>query len=313
MVTPRPGRVPRLLLFGLGLALGLPTAGAGAAACSGKPRPEGAGSSGLGGSGGSAGSAGSGGSGVGSASPVAPLATGEIQIRVEWADVPVAARASPGRTPCNTPRAASVAPTTTWGIPDAFVIVEGVRSDALEARLTLAECALSPRVAIGASLIVESAADRPTSVALAKRADLAKPEAATAGSGPAGSSPAGSGPASSGPAGSSAAGAPRVLRLPIAGHSVAVSLDAGGIYELATSDKDPETAWIIAPRPGAAVIATDATGQAHLRNILPGAHAVTAWLPPRAGQSPRIARVTVTVTAGQLVESSLPLASLAAP
>ena len=263
-----------------------------AAACSSKAHPDGVGSSGAGSAivagSGSAGSglAGSGSASSGSAGSSRPAGPthGEIQIRVEWADVPMAARASPGRTPCNTPRAPSVAPTTTWGIPDAVVIVEDARADPAEPRIVLAECALSPRVAIGASLVVESAADRPTSVTLSRRADLPKL-------------------ASPAPGGA----APRVLRLPIAGHAVAVSLDAGGVYELATADKDPEIAWIVAPPPGAAIAATDATGQAVLHGVSPGAHAVTAWLPPRAGQPARIARGTVTVAPGALAELSLPL------
>jgi hypothetical protein len=252
-----------------------------AAACSGKARPDGVGSSGAGGSaGGSAGSAGAAGSGA----PAAPSAPGDVQIRVEWADVPMAARASPGRTPCHTPRAPSVAPTVTWGVPEAVVIVEGAPADAAEARVVLADCALSPRVAIGSSLVVESAADRPTSVALTRRAELPKPEAAAA------------------------AAAPRVLRLPIVGHAVAVPLEAGGVYELATADKDPELAWIVAPRPGAGAAVTDADGQIVLRGLPAGPHAVLAWLPPRAGQPARIARGTVTVTAGQLAELKLALA-----
>jgi hypothetical protein len=263
-----------------------------AAACSSKAHPDGVGSSGAGSAiaagSGSAGSglAGSGSASSGSAGSARPAGPthGEIQIRVEWADVPMAARASPGRTPCNTPRAPSVAPTTTWGIPDAVVIVEGAPADPAAPRIVLAECALSPRVAIGASLVVESAADRPTSVTLSRRADLPKLASPTLGG-----------------------AAPRVLRLPIAGHAVAVSLDAGGVYELATADKDPETAWIVAPLPGAAIAATDATGQAVLHGVSPGAHAVTAWLPPRAGQPARIARGTVTVVPGALAELSLPL------
>jgi len=287
---PLPARQPLLLL--LPPLLALP-----AAACSSKVRTDGsgssslAGSSGAAGSGSSAGSAGSGSAGSSATSSGASSGPGEVHIHVEWADVPVAARASPGRTPCNTPRSPSVAPTTTWGIPDAIVIVDGARVDAAEPRVVLAECALSPRVAVGSSLIVESAADRPASVTLAKRAELPKLESAASG----------------------AAAAPRVLRLPIAGHAVAISLDAGGIYELATADKDPETAWIVSPRPGAAVAVTDASGQAVLHDIPAGAHAVTAWLPPRAGQPARLARGTITVTAGTLAELAVQLAPISSP
>jgi len=129
-----------------------------------------------------------------------------------------------------------------------------------------------------------------------------------------------------GAAGASAAdatgsAAPRLLRLPIAGHAVAVALDAGGVYELATSAKDPETSWIVAIGGGSsgssavsvstasAATITDASGQVVLHAVPPGPHAVTAWLPPRAGQPARLARGTVTAVAGQLAELTLQLAA----
>ena len=281
-------------------------AAAATAACSVKPRSDGAGSSGPPGSGaaGSSGSAGSaadtgsaGSTGSAAAAAVGSAARaasklGEIQIHVEWADVPAVARSSPGRTPCNTPRATPVSPTPTWGIPDAIVIVDGARADSAESRVVLADCALSPRAAVGSSLVIESAADRPASVALSKRGELSKPESVARGP---------------------AAGAPRLLRLPIAGHAVSVSLDPGALYELATADKDPETAWLAAPPSGAAAAVTDTSGQAMLRDVPPGPHAVTAWLPPRAGQPARLARGTVTAAPGQLAELTLQLAPIAPP
>jgi hypothetical protein len=278
----RPLPLP-LLLFAAALA-----------ACSGKARTDGAGSAHPAGSAGAtdaAGAAGSAGSAGAAGSAAAPAPTGDIQIRVEWADVPAVARASPGRTPCNTPRSPSVAPTATWGIPDAIVLVEGARSDSAEARIVLADCALSPRIAIGSSLLIESAVDRPATVTLAKRAELSKPEAVSAPTG----------------------AARRTLRLPIAGHAVAVPLDAGGAYELATADKAPETAWLIAPHAGVTAAVTDASGQVVLRGVAPGAHAVTAWLPPRAGQPARIARGTITAVADTLAELTLQLAPVPAP
>jgi hypothetical protein len=300
VTRPRPPLrwpLPPSLLFAVALS-----------ACSGKARTDGAGSAHPAGSAGSADAAGSAGSAdaAGSAgSAAAPAPTGDVQIRVEWADVPAVARASPGRTPCNTPRSPSVAPTATWGIPDAIVLVEGARSDSAaapagsaaapadsaEARIVLADCALSPRVAIGSSLLIESAVDRPATVTLAKRADLSRPEAASA-------------PPST---------PPRALRLPIAGHAVADPLEAGGAYELATADKAPETAWLIAPHPRVAAAVTDPSGQATLRGVPPGPHAVIAWLPPRAGQPARIARGTVTAAVGALAELTLQLAPVSAP
>src|ERR1700733_4787888 len=52
------------------------------------------------------------------------FAKGDVQVRVEWPDVPVAARASQSRTRCGTAAAPDVAPTTTWGVPEAIVAID---------------------------------------------------------------------------------------------------------------------------------------------------------------------------------------------
>ena len=219
----------------------------------------------------------------GAAPPTGPTGpagpAGEVQVRVEWKDVPTALRASPGRTPCNTPRPAAIAPTTTWGVPDVFVVVEGAPKppgQPAESRVTLADCALAPRVAVGSALVVDSTLERPAKLAITRRGELAKLDAL-------------------------ADGTPRPIQLPIAGHAVAIALDANGVYQLALGD---ETAWIVA---GPAAI-TDASGVATLRNVGAGAHAVTAWLPPRSGQPARVARGTITVVANELAELTLDLA-----
>src|SRR5262249_10201379 len=150
----------------------------------------------------------------------------------EWPGVPVTARSSPGRTPCGTPRAPSVAPTTTWGIPDALVLVEGAPRAAAPstARVTLADCALTPRIAAGAALAITSAVDRPARLVLRKRGAIDH----------------------------LAAGDPVPVQLPIAGHSVLAALDAGAIYSLETDAPDPEVAFLAAV-PGQV---TDAAGHA---------------------------------------------------
>jgi hypothetical protein len=204
--------------------------------------------------------------------------SGEVAIRIEWKNVPTAMRASPGRTSCNTPRAAAVAPTTTWGIPDVLVIVEGAPAVTHEARITLADCALAPRLAIGTSFVVESAVDRPAKLALARRGDVTKLPVITD-------------------------GAPRAIQLPIAGHAVTLPVEPDGIYQLATDGKDPELAWLVV----ASGAITDASGLATIRNVPLGAHAVTAWLPPRGGQPARKATGKVTVVANELAELTLEL------
>ena len=200
-----------------------------------------------------------------------PGATGDLQVRVEWKDVPIAMRASPGRTACNTPRAPVVAPTTTWGIPDVIVVIAGMQAPPRTARIVLADCALSPRAAAATEAIVASAAERPARVTINKRgtlADLAKLDAGT----------------------------PRTIALPIAGHAVAVPLDAGGVYELAV---DGEKAWVVAAT-NAGV--TDAAGHFVVRDLAPGRYPVTAWLPSRKPVSG-----TATVTANDLAEVVLQL------
>jgi hypothetical protein len=206
------------------------------------------------------------------------VATGDLLVRVAWPDVPAAARRSPGRTPCNTPRAPSVAPNTTWGIPDALVVVEGTdrARPGPAVRITLADCALAPRLAAGASLAITSAVDRPARLVLRKRGALAQ----------------------------LAAGDPVPVMLPIAGHTVTSALDAGAIYSLETDAADPELAFV-ATIPGSRV--TDAGGQATVHDLTAGPHAVTAWLPPRAGQPARVARGTADIKAGALTELTLTL------
>lgn len=273
----------------VGGAIGLVLAAVLPAACSGKPRTEDAAHGGVARS-----------EGTGSApasvpaaeaptapptaapagpAPTAKPALGDLQIRVEWPEVPAAARSTPGRTRCNTPRAPSVAPTTTWGIPEALVVVDGAVGATRGppgARVTLADCAFSPRVAVGDRLSVTSAVDRPAKLALRKRGTLD----------------------------ALVPGAPVPVMLPIAGHAAGLALDAGAIYSLETDEPEPEVAFIAAA-PGGFV--TDATGHVLVRDLPAGAHAVTAWLPPRGGQPARIGHGTATVIAGELAELTVKL------
>jgi hypothetical protein len=205
-----------------------------------------------------------------------PPALGDAGVRVEWKSVTTAARTSPGRTTCKTPRAPSVAPTTMWGIPEAIVIVEGATTTPGEARITLAECTLSPRVAVGTTLVVESAVDRPAKLALAKHGTVADLANLTAGES-------------------------RVIQLPIAGHAVSIALEPNGVYQL-TFDADSEPAWIVA----APAAITDASGLATQRAPA-GPHAVTAWVPARGGQPMKLTKSTITVEPNQLVEVAVDL------
>ena len=207
-------------------------------------------------------------------------ATGDLQIRVEWPDVPVAARSSPGRTPCNTPRTPSVAPTTTWGVPDALVIVAGAAPPLAGAHITLADCTLTPRLAVGGTLAITSAVDRPAKLVLRERGTVAN-------------------------LGKLVTGEPVPVMLPIAGHTVTTELEPGAIDSLETDAAEPEVAFV-ASVPGGYV--TEASGQVIARDLTVGSHAVTAWLPPRAGQPARIGRGTATIVSGELTELTITLA-----
>lgn len=211
----------------------------------------------------------------GSATAPGGARLGDVQVRVEWKDVPVAARASPGRTACKTPRSPAVAPTTLWGIPDVLVFVDGAPADASEARVVLAECTLAPRVSAGSALVVASGVEQPATITLAPRGTAAALPAVSP-------------------------GAPLVVQLPIAGHAVAPAIAAGAIYELAAGT---ETAWFVA----ATAAVTDASGTVLVRDVPIGTHAVSAWLPPRAGQPARHVRGEVTVEADDLAELTLQL------
>ncbi|MEO8698710.1 MAG: hypothetical protein ABI867_01670 [Kofleriaceae bacterium] len=196
-----------------------------------------------------------------------PGSTGELAVRVEWKNVAAALRGSPGRTPCNTPRLPALAPTTMWGIPDAFVVVEGGAPPPADARIVLADCALHPRVVAAAtSIVIASAVDRPAKLVLTKQGTLAD-------------------------RGAFHPGEPRTIQLPIAGHAVSIALEPGAVYLLATDAPEPETAWIVA----GSVYVTDATGVATIKKLPLGPRTVTAWVPARAGQPAKLADATATV------------------
>lgn len=215
---------------------------------------------------------------AGSAAP----AVGEAAIRVEWKAVPTIARQSPGKTACNTPRTAQVAPTTMWGIPDAIVLTERAPAPGT-ARIVLAGCALTPRIAIAKELVVESALDRPAKLTLTKHGTI-------------------------GSLGSLTAGETRAIQLPIAGHAVSIALEPDTVYRVAIEASgladaiDDEDAWIV-NAPGGV---TDSGGLATLK-LPSGSHDVTAWLPSRGGQDWKVVKSKVTVETGQLAELAIDL------
>jgi len=217
------------------------------------------------------------------AAPISTAKTGDLQIRVEWRDVPIPMRASPGRTTCNTPRLPAVAPTTTWGIPDVLIIVEGAAIPPSATHVVLADCVLTPRLVAASSLVVESAVDRPASLTFAKRGELASITKLDTGK-------------------------PIPIQLPIAGHTVTLPLEANGIYELVASPAGQpraESAWIVAASGNAGV--TEPNGALLVKDLAPGTYPVSAWLPPRAGAPAKLAKGSATIVAGDVADLTLEL------
>lgn len=211
--------------------------------------------------------------------PVDPTKLGDVQIRVEWKDVPTEARAEPGRTSCGTPSAPSVTPTTTWGIPDVFVQIDATGKPAPRTlRIAFADCALSPRVGVASTLTVVSETETPAKVALIKVGAL--------------------------PFGGKVTDTTvHHVYLPTAGHEIDLGAEPNAIYRLAAGG---EFAWFVASdNPFIAV--TEANGTATLRDVPAGTHEVTAFLPSRGGQPGRIGHGKITVTQGALAEITLEL------
>jgi hypothetical protein len=221
--------------------------------------------------------------GLGGSDGAIPGGVGAAHIRVEWHDVPVAARASSGRTHCGTARAGAVAPTTMWGIPEVFVILDapGGTGAIAPPHIAIDHCTVLPRaVAAGAQVEVVSHADAPLHLTLARRGEQRDPATLSAGTA-------------------------RSIALPVAGHSVAIALEPGGLYELTGGEVEP--GWIVSAA-GAFVAVTDATGETLLTDVPSGRHAVTAWLPPRAGQPGRLGKGELMVTADAVAEMTVDLA-----
>jgi hypothetical protein len=206
---------------------------------------------------------------------------GDVQIRVEWHDVPTVARASAGRTPCGTARAPSVSPTTTWGIPDALVMIDldhGKAPVDPQARVVLEHCELSPRIALaGTAVTIASAMEAPVQVSLGggqPARPLDAPPAKTQ---------------------------PLAIQLPVIGHAVTAPLELGTIYTITT----PDSAALVVAAPTPYYAVTEPTGQVVLRDVPVGTFAVAALVPARAGQPARTGKATVTVTADALAEVTI--------
>lgn len=218
------------------------------------------------------------------------FAKGDAQVRVEWKDPPLEARASGGRTKCNTAKVPAVAPTTTWGIPDVIVMIDVDHGKDFAAvgppRIVIAKCELAPHVLVVAPrvpLIVASGSAQPQQLdysTLEPAHTLALP-----------------------PEQFAKAALAKPILLPIIGHEVALTLDPDAIVAVRAEE---DLAIVVTPtQPYYAV--TETNGQIVLRDVPVGTFAVRALLPARGGQLARVAHGTVTVAAGGLAEVTLSL------
>lgn len=205
--------------------------------------------------------------------------TGDISVRVEWPDMPRELRVSPGPNRCGGTLAAQAVPTTTWGVADVVVFVEGVAPPASKtARVVARPCAIAPRVAVGTSVAIASSADRPLRLSLARAFATSNFAAVT--------------------------DTARSVALPIAGHEAIAEL-ADGIYKIVETGERVDEAWLVA----APAVLTDASGTVVIKDVAPGTHTVRVWLPPRGKLAGRSLKGLVDVLAGELAEVTLSLAN----
>lgn len=211
---------------------------------------------------------------------VAPL-----EVRVEWASAPPTMRARSGVTACGTPRAPRVQVHTLGGVAGVLVVVDIDAGRALDAAtptpdVVITGCAIGPRLLVvpqvPAEVVVRSTDLRRHAVTLRELG-----------------APTGVGLAALAPGDA----ATPVVGLPWAGAAVQRALAGPTVLRAALVGDDTDAAWVVATgTPYAGV--TDETGVVQLGDAPAGTFAVTAWLPPAAGQAARLARGMVTVAAG---------------
>lgn len=225
--------------------------------------------------------------GAGAAGPPGPAT---VTIKVHWPDAPASARASPGYTPCHTPRPPRARVHTLHGVAGAMVVLEGGPAGAAAAppardlRLTVRDCALEPVAALarpGAAVEVQSQDGAHVIVV----EHLGQPW-------------------------QGGDGAPRAERLarahlPVVGHTAAVTVDAPGAIRISADRAD--VAWVlVAPHAHAGI--SDEIGAVALGEVPPGRYRAIAWLPPAAGQPAVGGSAEVVVAGGGAVEAIVTLA-----
>jgi hypothetical protein len=247
----------------------------------------------VGGGGGGGGSADAAGSG--SSDPAAPPTTGNLELRVEWKDAPAAVRASPGRTPCGGARRGRAKVHTLWGVANAIVFVEdagpSAGAGAPPVMLTVRDCELTPTALVVASA---PAAVRVYNADAKTQAVTIEPAITL----------------------DDLAGAPvKVTKkasraaLPWMGSEIEAAIAQPGALAIATADAPGDLAWVLAPPAGGAAAVTDDTGVAGFDRLAPGTHAITAWLPPAAGEKARVVTGEATIAVGKTTKLTIDLAA----
>jgi hypothetical protein len=93
------------------------------------------------------------------------------------------------------------------------------------------------------------------------------------------------------------------------GSEIEAAIAQPGALAIATTDAPGDLAWVLAPPAGGAAAVTDDTGLASFDRLPPGTHALTAWLPPAAGEKARVVTGEATIAIGKTTKLTIDLAA----
>jgi len=98
---------------------------------------------------------------------------------------------------------------------------------------------------------------------------------------------------------------PRRGVLPWAGSELSVAAAEPGAIAVATDALPDDLAWVVAAPPRSRIGITDDTGAVLFTGLPAGAHAVTTWLPPAAGEPGIVVTGSVTIEADRVIRFTL--------
>jgi hypothetical protein len=219
---------------------------------------------------------------------------GGVEVRVEWKGAAAAVRTSPGRNPCRVARRGRARVHTLWGVAGAVVILDapGAPTKSAPVMLTVTDCEVTPSVAV--------APDAPTTIRIydadqRRHVVLIEPVVAFE-------------QLAEAPVEAAGKDAVRAV-LAWAGAEVEVAAPGAGAIGVATEDTPEDVAWVVVAPPTGRVGITDDTGAVGFDAVPVGTHAVTAWLPPAAGEKAKLVNGTVTIEAGRTTKITIDVAA----